>query len=412
MKPVRVLSIDPGLRNLAVADVSLKAGWTWPEPCTRLAYPKEPIADFHTRCLSEFLASGWVLNHLEVIDVSKSLDRVVTDIKRMPLTDKVDALHNSYTRLKGDWFAGGTEPLDVVVAEIQHNTNAEMKAVCEASLMFFACEMPDAKRTAITGVHKLKICDMLGIPEGAGLAFAEASKRPRKRKRPAAGVEPEDDPEPEPEDDVDGDGDEDAEDEDEDEDSRKKKGFRKVGEKWIRTKKGAVDKYKDNKLRSICALEKLKPQLSAFITTATAKIKKRDDVADALLQGLWALWLEIRPAKKPKVIKDTKALPFPAPVPIPVPAPPLAPVPKPKLKRKPKPDPESDPPGPPKRKRKAAKEDEGKAGADTDDDGLPKPTLKRKLKADAEPPKPKPKSRRKAVPKTCFVDLTGDVFHE
>ena len=404
--PMQVLSIDPGLRNLALAVVSVKPGWTWSPACEVLAHPKETVAEFRHRALVEFLATGWVLDHLEVVDVSKSLGRVVTDIKRMPLQDKVIALCNTFTRLDAEWFAG-RKP-DVLVAEIQHNTNAEMKAVCMSSLLYFYYTMPGVKLCAITGVHKLKVCDALGIPEGAGLA----SKRPRKGAAPTRkasqaakdnGTDTESEDEDESEEGEDGDG---------GPEDMKKRGFRKVGDKWIRTKQGSLDKYEDNKGRSKLALKRLLPDFR------TPKGVKRDDVADALLQGLWILWQEIQPPKPKSSAKPAAGMPAAQPATKTT----AARAPKHSLHADGDPHPHSDPdPDPvvclPKSAPKPKPKTDPAPSAvlakrprkDLDEVG---PVQRKKRRDAAEkaaappPPPPRPRKRMKKSEKVCFIDLS------
>jgi hypothetical protein len=232
------------------------------------------------------LRNGWHKDHLEVLDISKALGgKKVTDIKRMSLPDKVTALCKTLQRVETEWFDKEKVKPDVIVVEVQHNANPEMKAVAMAVLAFLHRSMPDTELRAITGVHKLKLCEVLGFSEGSGLA----SRRSR-GKKPKGVV-----------------GGDDAADTDTDENENEdgaepltKKGFRKVADKWVRTKQGCLDKYYDNKHRSMLALKTLLP------TYKTAKGVKCDDVADALLQALWILWEHVEPRKPRK--QPTKGL--------------------------------------------------------------------------------------------------------
>lgn len=274
---MRVLSIDPGLRNLALAVVKVKTGWTFPDANKTLAAPDESTEAFKRRAMLEFLRDGWVMDHLEVIDISKMLGRKVYDIKRMPLTDKVTSLCATLQRVETDWFDAENVCPDVLVVEVQHNANPEMKAVAMAAMAFLHRSMPDTQLRAITGVHKLKICEALGFPEGSGLTSRRSRSSAKKKGDADSDLDPEN------------------EDEDDDDDTlRVKKGFRKVADKWVRTKQGCLDKYYDNKHRSMLALKRLLP------TYKTAKGVKKDDVADALLQALWILWEHVEPPKPRK----------------------------------------------------------------------------------------------------------------
>jgi hypothetical protein len=291
---MRVLSIDPGLRNLALAVVKVKTGWTFPDANKTLAAPDESTEAFKRRAMLEFLRDGWVMDHLEVIDISKMLGRKVSDIKRMPLTDKVTSLCATLQRVETDWFDAENVCPDVLVVEVQHNANPEMKAVAMAAMAFLHRSMPDTQLRAITGVHKLKICEALGFPEGSGLTSRQS--RSRSRPLPSAkkkGSRPMD-ADADADSDLDPENDDGEDDEDDDDTLRVKKGFRKVADKWVRTKQGCLDKYYDNKHRSMLALKRLLP------TYKTAKGVKKDDVADALLQALWILWEHVEPPKPRK----------------------------------------------------------------------------------------------------------------
>jgi hypothetical protein len=313
-----VMSIDPGLRNLAVAVIKQREGWTWPESCTQLAHPGESKEDFHRRALGVFAGGdgvpgglpGWTLDHLQVFDVSAALDREVANVKLLSLVDKVHAVCATFETIEREWFPDGVPCPNAIVAEIQHNTNAEMKAVCMSALVFFRRSMPDTVLKAITGTHKLKVCDALGFREGSGLA----SKRVRagKTKSAPATATASDSV-------VSASVAEEA----------SKSGFRKVGGKWVRTRQGNLDKYEDNKRRSILALNRLLPEYKHSTSV------KMDDVADALLQGIWVLWLEVAPPK-PRAKPGAAAAAAAA-------AAPQVAVPKPSVKRRRKPQPQSAP---------------------------------------------------------------------
>jgi hypothetical protein len=311
---MRVLSIDPGLRNLAIAVVDAKSGWEWPDEFRVPGPTPETAEQFRHRALQEFLGHAWSLSYLQVIDVSRTLDRKVTNIKRMPMADKVRAIVQTLDEVQADVFPSEDLHPTAVVVEVQHNANPEMKAVGTAALALLCKALPGAELRAITGVHKLKLCDALGFPEGSGLAckrgHVESTKQMPASRRKTGDVHVHDVHEDEPGDVSESDA--------EEAQALNKRGFRKVGGKWIRTKQGCLDKYYDNKHRSMLALKKLLPAYT------TPKGVKMDDVADALLQGLWILWEAMeppRPKPKPKpraratVRPDSKLEPEPEPEP-------------------------------------------------------------------------------------------------
>lgn len=72
--------------------------------------------------------------------------------------------------------------------------------------------------------------------------------------------------------------------------------FKRVGDRWIRAPKpgskkakSEEDKYEDNKWRAVLAMNNLLPEYDH------GKHTKTDDLADALLQGLWVVWMHIAP---------------------------------------------------------------------------------------------------------------------
>lgn len=364
--PYGVLSFDIGTVNLAAALVGMKPGWT--STVTAYRDAEESRAMLLARAFSDFLHHGWCLHQWANIDIFKSAAAAVdgddeagaTDDSADDGTDAEDAeggkastkkatataaaadmpkdvalalaLASGLQSLEASWFtAAGRCAPHTLVAELQPNLHGAMQNVFTGLIVFFARSMPDTRITGIKGTHKLKVCDALGFPEGAGLAAkalgdAATPKRLTKIRdllplylaagpecRKAGGVS-----------------------------ARKQGGGggggagppfgsvfgRRRREQKKSQKNGNDPKYDDNKLRAMLAVEYLvtrtaagrpyesiwrqgaKPEAEAEAVKAkTAKGKrkgtapKQDDIADALLQGLWKLWecgVQYRAPAKPR----------------------------------------------------------------------------------------------------------------
>lgn len=257
----RVLSFDVGLRNLGAAVVRSRPEWAFPRV---FASPAETADEFKARAFSDFLQHGWELERWRVFDVTTTLDRpaAVKNVKRLNVVSKTMALTDTLAELEEAWFPGHAAP-DTVVVEVQHNGNADMRAVCMGILVFFRRSMPDTTLVAISGSHKLKVCAALGVAEGAGLA----AKRPRRVQVKTAAA----------------------------------------AAKTVASK----SKYDDNKRRAILAVDVLLAAMTPASVSACGSgtamdlRTKKDDLADALLQALWVLWgsLAPKPPTRPRASK-------------------------------------------------------------------------------------------------------------
>lgn len=264
MKKIQtVLSFDVGLRNLGAAVVRSRPDWMFPRVFTS---PSETTDEFKARAFSDFLKHGWELVRWRVFDVTETLDRpsAVKNVKRLNVVSKTVALTDTLAELEAAWFPDDGAP-DTVVTEVQHNGNADMRAVCMGILVFFRRSMPDTALVAVSGSHKLKVCAALGVGEGAGLA----AKRPRRMKVTAAAAA---------------------------------------------KSSASKSKYDDNKRRAILAVDVLLAalplaSLDAAMVSAMDLRTKKDDLADALLQALWVLWGAVapKPPVKPRVCKKRAA---------------------------------------------------------------------------------------------------------
>lgn len=275
---MRVLSFDVGLRNLAAAVISRKKGWVFPEEYRKYAHEEESIDEFKARAMLHFLQNGWELEQWRVMDVTDTLDKEIKNVKRLGMVKKGVALTDTLASLEEEWFPA--EAPDVIVVEIQHNANADMRAVSMGIIVFFRRSMPDTILEGKSGSHKLKLCTALGFKEGDGLATIKR----RKRKGPVAEDE-DDDTMPDPD----------------DLHPKRKVGWKRAGPRWVRAGSGkAKDKYDDNKRRAILAMKKLLEPMALDKHVALSKQKKSDDLGDALLQGLWVMWTKIAPRAPPR----------------------------------------------------------------------------------------------------------------
>jgi hypothetical protein len=249
----RVLSFDVGLRNLGAAVVVSRPGWTFPSTYVSVDETKD---GFHTRAFADFLVHGWDLERWRVLDVTEALNRnvAVKNVKRLTIVTKTLALTDTLAELEAEWFP--EDAPHTVVTEVQHNGNADMRAVCMGILVFFRRSMPDTILTAVSGSHKLKVCTALGVCEGDGLA-AKAVRKPRVVKGATA-----------------------------------RKSF-KTSASAAASASASVckkSKYDDNKRRAILAVDVLLADRRSEHTDVLAAHAKKDDLADALLQAVWVLW--------------------------------------------------------------------------------------------------------------------------
>ncbi len=281
---MRVLAFDIGLRNLAAAVVAVKPGFTFagvPEFKTYASDTETPD-EFKQRALLHFLHGGWVLEQLELIDVSACLERTVKNVKQLGDVTKAVALTDTLEMLEGKWFSD-TAP-DVVCVETQHNANAVMRGVSMGVIVFFRRSFPETVMEGKSGGHKLKICDALGVMEGDGVPLKKKVKKAAaavasstaaafavicldgttrddvKPAAPAAAAGASNVRGP-----------------------QFKKRFASTGKKR--------DKYEDNKHRAILAVDRLLPLGHPAIRAAS----KKDDLCDVLLMSLWVLWVRVAP---------------------------------------------------------------------------------------------------------------------
>ena len=173
-----VLSFDCGLRTLSAALLSRTAA-ALPAECKRLAHDGETRDEFHARALAWFLQYGWCVRRVQLIDVTLEHDKPVKSAKRMGLMAMASSLHDALMRLQTEWFGadGSVDTPTLCAVEIQHNSNAVMRAVSLTLAVFFMRTW--GKRVhyeGVTGGQKLKLCAALGFDVGAGLQ-AEADKK-------------------------------------------------------------------------------------------------------------------------------------------------------------------------------------------------------------------------------------------
>lgn len=191
--PRSAMSFDCGLRNLAVALVCVREGFGFPVEYKTFASAEETNDEYKARCLLYFLREAWQLVDARLLDVSLYLDRAtrVKNVKRLGLMSTAQALSNALGALETVWFSstcapGHAQP-DIIAVEIQHNANADMKAVALAISVFFMKTMDCAttEYAGVTGGQKLKLCAALGVNEGDGNA-AKPEKKVSKKALAAA----------------------------------------------------------------------------------------------------------------------------------------------------------------------------------------------------------------------------------
>jgi hypothetical protein len=304
---MRVLSFDCGLRNLGVALVELRPGYVLPPECKVFASPSETVDEFKERALQHFLLNGWLVSRATLEDVSKELDREkpVKKILNLGPVAKASALTRSLERLESGWFVDG-QTADYVAVEVQHNANAEMRAVSMAIHVFFMRSMVDSKFLAVQGGKKLLLCDALGITRGMG-AGVQKKKRTLKPVVAAAAAAAVDQPEDEP-------GSESAK------VSAYFKGNSRAS-KWAarsadktKTSSGLTKKeqYRDNKERAPMALRHITQHWrgdgpAGFLNVTLVELMRDPNVADAVLQGVWVLWSELVQPRAPVKSRKRKA---------------------------------------------------------------------------------------------------------
>ena len=296
---MRVFAFDIGLRNLAAVVICQKPSFSFsdfPEFKT-YASPEETLDDFKLRALQHFLRHGWEIERWDLIDVSEVLERDVKNVKRLSDVSKSIALADSLQALEDKWFVDSAP--DVVCVETQHNANAIMRGVGMGTLVFFRRSFPDTVLESKSGSHKLKICDALGVAEGAGLVpgqekkAAAAEKRELKEQKKTArlrkkqrigcllteGVPPVAE---EPAVVV------------------KPSAFH-AGPRRFKSTGKKKEKYEDNKVRAVLAVAVLMPDGHDVLRRHS---KKQDDLCDVLLMALWVLWCRVSP--RAPVKKRTK----------------------------------------------------------------------------------------------------------
>ena len=295
MRPTAVLSFDCGLRTLAVALVEPKHTPCFPPEVLKQASPEESAAQWRERVLAWFLTDGWRVREGMVIDVTAAVPGGVKDVRRMSPVTVAAALHASLTRLEVD--LAGAPPYTTVAVEVQHNANAPMRAVCLGILSFYMATFPPARGLTyenVTGGKKLQLCEALGVPVGAGIAYLEGvaaakaaakavAPAPKRKKASAAAAAPAPAPVPAP-----------APAADELEEAAlattKNYAWRRGGVPRFQGRGKDNSKYLDNKFRAVLALDKLKAGLPPDPKWAD------HNLADAVLQGLWVLFQLTCPA--------------------------------------------------------------------------------------------------------------------
>ena len=303
---MKVLSFDCGLRNLGVALVEMRVGYALPPEYKVFATPSETVDEFKERALKHFLLNGWHVSRAALEDVSKELDREtpVKKILKLGPVAKASALTRTLERLEAIWFGAGP-CADYIAVEVQHNANAEMRAVSMAIHVFFMRSMVDSKFFAVQGGKKLLLCDALGINRGMGIGV--------RKKKPKTSTETF--------------GERAAL-----EDTVEKAESKSDGNKYFRGNSRAAkwaarsadkaktssglskkEQYRDNKERAPMALRQIMQHwrgdgAMGFLNVALMELMRDPNVADAVLQGVWVLWSEhVQPRAPPKSRKRKAA---------------------------------------------------------------------------------------------------------
>ena len=347
---MKVFAFDIGLRNLAAVVISQSPGFSFSDLPQFKTYTSadETLDAFKLRALQYFLRHGWVIEQWDLIDVSEVLERDVKNVKRLSDVSKSIALADTLQALEDKWFVDSAP--DVVCVETQHNANAIMRGVGMGTLVFFRRSFPETVLESKSGSHKLKICDALGVGEGAGLvpgqekkaAAAEKKalkeqKRTERAKRkqqpaslfsvelrtgpgssfvfeggsepgmsagsgqgleprmvtgvgfgPASGLEPTLEFTSQP--------------------NASVPKTRQLGTRRFKSTGKKKEKYEDNKIRAVMAVAVLMPDGHEVLRLHS---KKQDDLCDVLLMALWVLWCRVSPRApvKKRTKKETKETP-------------------------------------------------------------------------------------------------------
>jgi hypothetical protein len=304
---MQILSFDCGLRNLAAVVLRVPSAFQFPPEYRAYASETETSDEFKHRAMVYFLHCGWSLEGAKLIDVSEALNRAtrVKAVLKLSLMNKADALHTVLQQLETEWFSEFSP--DIVAVEVQHNANAEMRAVSLAIPVFFKRSMASTEYIAVTGGQKLKLCDAAGVKLGDGLAHVaavaaakKAARKPAKKQRGtqltllSAGPKP--DPEPTPtvleSDFVHA------------ESASTYKSYNPRGKRWKTSNAASTasgmskkDKYEDNKARSIKAMSEIVKNWKGGVLAPLDLLPLLYDpnVTDALLQAVWVLWTKLAP---------------------------------------------------------------------------------------------------------------------
>ena len=332
-----VLSFDCGLRNLAAALVR-RTPAELPPQFRVLAHDAETKEEFHGRALQWFIRHAWAVQAVQLIDVTTFLDKPVKKVKQLGLVVMGQALTAALQDLHAKWFSGATltHPSFCAV-EVQHNSNAVMRAVSLAITVFFMrAWAPATQFEGVTGSQKLKLCAALGFDIGSGLQ-AELDKKAEKarvraekaaakaaaaaaRKAKAgsskrtlfgtvlvAAVAPPPVPPP-----IALDTSTDEDDDTDDDDDAAIATTKRFGKRGAAPRFQAKDKYADNKLRSVLAMRFLLDGLRGApggLAPDIEALLADHNIADAVLQGVWVLWEQAKPRMPAR--KRARAAPKP-----------------------------------------------------------------------------------------------------
>ena len=174
-----------------MAGIRIRAGFAFPPEIRTFASPTETKVEWEQRAQHYFWTRGWELIGVETADITLSLDRDVKSVKTMGNAETSRALNATLATWENLW-AQWTRPMgvgggpDTLVVEIQHNANAEMRGVSLVIMSYYQRSWPTRTNfSEVTGTHKLKVCDALGVHVGDGLAH-QTAKRDKKRAESAA----------------------------------------------------------------------------------------------------------------------------------------------------------------------------------------------------------------------------------